>query len=221
MNYLFITLELIGVIAFAISGAMVSVKKNMDIFGVLLLGLITAFGGGVLRDCLIGKIPPAFFTNYWMILAGLVAAMAVFLVARFLKERYFAKTQVIEQINNVFDALGLGAFGVTGAQLTMKAGFEKQWFLVLSMGLLTAIGGGLLRDLMLREIPFVLNKRIYAIAALEGAAVYYLLHLAKVAEPIAAVAGILVTFLLRLLATHYKWNLPHPIPTPKKEREEQ
>ena len=80
---------------------------------------------------------------------------------------------------------------------------------------ITAIGGGLLRDLMLREIPFVLNKRIYAIAALAGATLYYVLHLRGTAEWLAASAGILITFLLRLLATYYKWNLPHAIPHTK------
>lgn len=212
MHYLFTILELIGVLAFAVSGAMVSVKKNMDIFGVTFLGLITAFGGGILRDTLIGRTPPAFFTNYWMILAGGVAALVVFWVARILKERYFSREDAIEHTNNVFDALGLGAFAVTGARVTMEAGFERQWFLVLAMGMTTAIGGGLLRDLMLREIPFVLNKRIYAIAALFGATLYYLMHRFGVAEWLCAVAGILITFLLRLLATHYKWNLPHAIP---------
>lgn len=215
MKILFTVLELIGVVAFAVSGAMVSVKKNMDIFGVTFLGLLTAFGGGILRDTLVGKIPPAFFTNYWMVLAGTVAALIVFWVARILKERYFSKEDTIEHINNVFDALGLGAFAVTGAQVTMETGFEKQWLLVLMMGLLTAIGGGLLRDLMLREIPFVLNKRIYAIAALEGTAVYYVLHLLEVTEWLAASIAILTTFLLRLLATHFKWNLPHAIPNKK------
>ncbi|MBR6793117.1 MAG: trimeric intracellular cation channel family protein [Clostridia bacterium] len=216
MKILFTVLELIGVVAFAVSGAMVSVKKNMDIFGVTFLGLITAFGGGILRDTLIGKVPPAFFTNYWMVLAGTFTALIVFWVARIFRERYFSKEEPIEHINNVFDALGLGAFAVTGAQVTMAAGFEKQWLLVLLMGLLTAIGGGLLRDLMLREIPFVLNKRIYAIAALEGTAVYYVLHLLHVSEWLAASVAILVTFFMRLLATHFKWNLPHAIPNSKK-----
>ncbi len=210
MQYLFFVLELIGVAAFAVSGAMVSVQKNMDIFGVVLLGLLTAFGGGLLRDCLLGRVPPAFFTNYWMLLVGTLAAVTVFLVARLLKERYFSNQVAIERINNVFDALGLGAFAVTGARIALDAGHREQWFLVLSMGLVTAIGGGLIRDLMLREIPFVLNRRIYAIAALEGAAAYYLLWLAGVQEGLAAGAGIALTFVLRLLATKYKWNLPHP-----------
>lgn len=210
MRYLFLSLELIGVVAFSVSGAMVSVKKNMDIFGVSLLGLVTAFGGGILRDCLLGATPPVFFTNYWMILAGLSAALIVFFVARILKERYFSNEAAIEKINNVFDALGLGAFAVTGAQIAMEAGFEKQWFLVISMGLVTAIGGGLMRDLMLREIPFVLNKRIYAIAALEGATLYYILRLLHCEQIAAALSGIALTFILRLLATRYNWNLPHP-----------
>ena len=114
--------------------------------------------------------------------------------------------------------MGLGAFAVTGVQVTMEAGFGKLWFLVLMMGMLTAIGGGLLRDLMLREIPFVLNKRIYAIAALVGALVYYLLHLAGLNDIVASLAGILLTFLLRILATVYKWNLPHSLKNNKNER---
>ena len=211
MEYLFTVLSYIGVIAFAVSGSMVAVKKNMDLFGVVFLGIVTAFGGGIMRDCLLGYIPPSFFTNYWMLLAGAVTALTVFMVARLLQGQYFSKEHTIEQINNVFDALGLGAFAVTGAQIALQAGYQKQWFLVLSMGLLTAIGGGLLRDLMLREIPFVLKKHIYAIAALWGTATYYILHLLPVSELAAALAGIAVTFLLRLLATHYKWNLPHPI----------
>ena len=88
---------------------------------------------------------------------------------------------------------------------------KKIWFLVLMMGMLTAIGGGLLRDLMLKEIPFVLNKRIYAIAAFGGALLYYLLNLARISDVVASLAGILLTFLLRILATVYKWNLPHPL----------
>lgn len=211
MQYLFTVLSYIGVVAFAVSGSMVAVKKNMDLFGVVFLGVVTAFGGGIMRDCLLGHIPPSFFTNYWMLLAGAVTAFTVFMVARLLQGRYFSKEHVIEQINNVFDALGLGAFAVTGAQIALQAGYQKQWFLVLSMGLLTAIGGGLLRDLMLREIPFVLKKHIYAIAALAGTATYYILHLLAMNELAAALAGIAVTFLLRLLATRYKWNLPHPI----------
>ena len=210
MKYLFLFLEMIGVIAFSVSGAMVSVKKNLDLFGVTLLGLLTAFGGGILRDCLLGEIPPRFFTNYWMILAGLLAALSVFAVARILKERYFSNEAAIEKINNVFDALGLGAFAVTGSQIAVEAGFESRWILVISMGLVTAIGGGLIRDLMLREIPFVLNKRIYAIAALAGATLYYVLRLLRCTQVMAALAGIVLTFILRLLATRYSWNLPHP-----------
>ncbi len=208
MDIIFITLEWIGVIAFSVSGAMVSVKKGMDLFGVVLLGLLTAFGGGIMRDCLLGRIPPAFFTNYEMILGGTLAALLVFGVAYFLKEKYFANEKAIEQINNVFDALGLGAFAVTGSRIALETVWGEKWFLTVSMGLLTAIGGGLLRDLMLREIPFVLNKRIYATAALAGAVLYFVIRALGAGETAAPLAGIALTFLLRMLATHYSWNLP-------------
>ena len=211
MDAVFIALEWIGVIAFAVSGAMVSVKKGMDLFGVVFLALVTAFGGGIMRDCLLGRVPPAFFTNYALIAGGVFAALSVFGVAYFMKEKYFANESAIEHVNNVFDALGLGAFAVTGSRIALEAVWGGKWFLTVSMGLLTAIGGGLLRDLMLREIPFVLNKRIYASAALLGGVCYFVLQAAGVGGTLSSCVGILVTFILRILATHYEWNLPRII----------
>lgn len=200
--------EFVGTVAFAVSGAMVAVEKRVDLFGVLFMGMITALGGGAVRDILLGRLPPAMFSNLVYVTVSIVTAFVVFVVARILKERYLLRENLIEQINNVFDALGLGVFAVVGAGVAISAGYEGNGFLVVFMGMTTAIGGGVLRDLMLREIPFVLKKRIYALAAICGALVYYLLRLAGLSDTLALFAGVAATFVLRLLATIFKWNLP-------------
>lgn len=200
--------ELIGTVAFAVSGAMVSITKRVDLFGVLFLGMITALGGGCIRDVLLGQLPPAMFSNLDYVAVAIVTALAVFVVARILKERYISRETLIEQINNIFDALGLGVFAVVGAGVAISAGYQSNGFLVVFMGMTTAIGGGVLRDLLLREIPFVLKKRIYAIAAICGALVYYLGWMAQLPDTLSLFTGVATTFVLRLLATIFKWNLP-------------
>ncbi len=207
-DLIFSLCEFAGTVAFAVSGAMVSIEKRVDLFGVLLLGMITALGGGAVRDVLLGQLPPAMFSNYTYVAAAIAAALVVFIAARLLRERYVVKEAVIEQINNVFDALGLGVFAVVGADLAITVGYESNGFLVVFMGMTTAIGGGVLRDLLLREIPFVLKKRIYALAAICGALAYYLLWLTDLPDTLALFAGVATTFVLRLLATIFKWNLP-------------
>ena len=200
--------EAVGTVAFAVSGAMVAISKRVDLFGVLFLGMITALGGGCLRDILLGQLPPAMFSNFTYVTVAIVTALAVFLVARGFKEGYLSREALIEQINNVFDALGLGVFAVVGAEVAISAGYGGNGFLVVFMGMTTAIGGGVLRDLLLREIPFVLKKRIYAIAAICGALAYYLGWLAQLPNGLCLFIGVAGTFILRLLATVFKWNLP-------------
>lgn len=208
MNIVFQVGEWIGTAAFAVSGAMVAVDKKTDIFGVILLAVITALGGGTVRDMLLGQLPPRMFSNFQYVLLATVCAVAVFLLARIFKERFVEREHVIEQINNVFDAIGLGVFAVSGAHIGMEAGFGGNVFLLTFLGMTTAIGGGMLRDMMIQEIPFVLKKRIYAVAAIAGALAYVGLARAGVSSALAYGAGCLVTTTLRMLATVFRWNLP-------------
>lgn len=200
--------EFAGTVAFAVSGAMVAIDKRVDLFGVLFLGMLTALGGGCLRDVLLGRFPPAMFSNYKYVAVSLAVALIVFIFARLLADRYRLNEGVIDQINNVFDALGLGIFAVVGVEVAISAGYGSNGFLAVFMGMTTAIGGGVLRDLLLREIPFVLKKRIYAIAAICGALAYYIGWRLGVSEALSTLAGVGITFVLRLLATIFKWNLP-------------
>jgi uncharacterized membrane protein YeiH len=210
-DQLFLIGEWVGTAAFAISGAMIAIDKRTDIFGVLLLAVFTALGGGTVRDILIGHFPPRMFSNGKYVLLAIFCALVVFVLARIFKEHYVDMEHEIERINNVFDAIGLGVFAVSGASIGMEAGFHDNLLLVVSLGTVTAIGGGMLRDVMIQEMPFVLKKHIYAVAAMAGALTFFLLSNAGMSRSVSYGMGWTATFVLRMLAMHYKWNLPRAI----------
>lgn len=163
--------EAIGIIAFAVSGAMLAAEKNLDIFGILVLGIVTAFGGGVIRDLLLGINPPAMFSSYVFLLLAVLASCAVFGVYRLLA---VAGDQLpagllrfdYHGLVNFFDAIGLGVFSVSGVNVALDGGFADNPLLAITVGVLTGIGGGMVRDLLNGEIPSVLRKNVYALAAI-------------------------------------------------------
>ena len=205
---LFIVVELIGTVAFAMSGAMTGLKCKLDIFGVLLLSVMAALGGGVIRDLLIGRIPPMMFQDYKYLLAAAGTAVVLFLVARLAKNFYHANEQRIEVWTNVFDALGLGAFTVTGVQAGIAAGHGDNGFLLVFLALLTGIGGGVLRDLLVQRMPLIFHKRIYALADIIGACVYVFWYRHGGDVVLISAVTIVLVFTIRMLATKYHWNLP-------------
>jgi uncharacterized membrane protein YeiH len=193
-----LVLDLIGVFVFALAGATAAIRQRLDLFGVLVLSFATASAGGILRDLLIGAVPPAAFAD-WRYLA---AAMLAGLVTIFWHPQ-------IERLRNpvrVFDALGLGLFAVAGTQKALAAGLHPVMAAVL--GMLTGIGGGVMRDLLLSRVPVVFQSDIYALAALAGALIVVLGHwLGWPAMP-TAIAGALLCFGLRILAMWFNWHLP-------------
>ena len=199
-------LELIVAAAFAISGAMAAIKRKADIFGVVFLGVITALGGGVIRDVLIGQLPPKMFISYAYLLASLLVSLIVFFDAYIRREKYFANKDKLSEINNIFDAVGLAVFTISGMNTAM--GVSDNVILILTLGVITGVGGGMLRDMMTNTMPKVLRKRVYAVASLIGGALYYVLYLIGVNDILSAVIGMVTIFVLRVLATVYKWNLP-------------
>ena len=199
----------IGVAAAAVSGAMIAIERKLDLFGVFFLGMITALGGGILRDVLLGEVPPRFFTNYIAIIIVVLMVSSVFIVARFWNgwrnPRIKAK---IDQIHNLFDAIGLSAFTVTGVQVAMNAGFADNAFLCVCMGMTTGIGGGVLRDMMSRHTPYVLQKRIYAVASILGALLYWTLFFFGLPLAVTQIVAMLAIIVIRVCATIFRWNLP-------------
>ena len=206
MEDVMFVLELIGAAAFAVSGAMVAIEKKADIFGVLFLAVTTALGGGVIRDVLIGRIPPVMFVSYWYLLISVVAALAVFIDAYLRSEKYKLHLDKLDAVNNVFDAIGLAVFTVSGMNAAMPV--SDNVILVLFVGMCTGVGGGMLRDVMTNTMPKVLRKRVYAVASLIGCGLYYVMHVLDINQLLSVGCGMLVIFALRLFATIYKWNLP-------------
>ena len=200
--------EMVGTVSFAISGALVAIKKRVDIFGVVVLSVMTALGGGIVRDVLIGHLPPTMFSDYRYVMAAVITSVVVFVVAYLFRESYRKSEKTVDAVNNIFDALGLGVFTVMGAKVAIESGFTVNGILVVCLAVITGVGGGLIRDIMLMEIPFVLKKRIYAVAAILGGTAYYLMFVNGVNGKLASIIAVLIVFVVRVLATVFKLDLP-------------
>lgn len=190
-------LELVGIAAFAIAGALRAIEREMDVFGIIVLAAITALGGGFIRDMLADRFPislerPAYF--YTALGAGMLTILSAGVVSKY--SRWLS----------IFDALGLAVFSVLGAQVGLAR--ELNILSVLLFGLLTGIGGGVLRDVLANDVPLVFRQEVYALASLLGIAVQWALHQAGVASSLSLVAGALVILAIRLAAIHWHLNLP-------------
>lgn len=205
-EWVLLVFEVIGTIAFALSGAMTGLQKKMDIFGIAILGLTTAVGGGVLRDIVLGLTPPAMFSNpvYALVAIG-VAIVAFFPSVR----RLLMKRQTIYDVTLlIMDSLGLGVFTVVGIRVAYAAHADNA-FLLVFVGMVTGIGGGVLRDIMAGNTPYIFVKHFYASASLIGALACIGLW-KPLGETVAMATGAAVIIVLRLLAARFHWSLPRP-----------
>ncbi|MCQ4206736.1 MULTISPECIES: trimeric intracellular cation channel family protein [Streptomyces] len=193
-------LDLIGIFVFAISGALMAVRKNWDVFGIAALAEVTALGGGVFRDLVIGAVPPAAFTDLGYFTTPLVAAALVFFL--------HPEVERTQTAVNVFDAAGLGLFCVTG---TTKA-YDYGLGLTASaaLGLATAVGGGVLRDIIANEVPSLVrwDRDLYAVPAMVGAVIVVLCIRFDTLNAFSSSTAVLTAFILRLLAMRYHWRAP-------------
>lgn len=212
-----LVLEIIGTIAFAVSGAFVAIQKNLDVFGVVFVGCITAVGGGMTRDILIGALPPAIFSNLYVLLIAAVTSVAVFVVAYAYRKKFDEFREKVEHVNNFFDAIGLAAFSVMGTEIAFTKGFSDNAFLSVLLGMLTGVGGGIFRDILTDATPYIFKKHVYALASIFGAALYYVLRLWIGGTLVASIVAIVFVVLIRMLATKYRWSLPK-VQLTKKEK---
>jgi uncharacterized membrane protein YeiH len=191
-------LDLVGTLAFAISGAMQGVRRGLDIFGVLMLAFVTAVSGGILRDLLIGAVPPAALASSYYLALAMGAGLLTF--------RFHKVFKRLNQPVQLFDAAGLGIFAVVGTQKALLYGLD--WPMAVVLGMCSGIGGGMVRDMLTAQVPTVLHTDVYAVAALAGGLVVPLgayLHL----PPIGVIlGGALLCVTLRLLALRHGWELP-------------
>lgn len=205
MDIVFTIFEWIGLIAFALSGAMLAIQKEMDILGVCVLGAITATGGGITRDLILGITPPTNLAKPFPVLLSVVVSIVIFLpfIQRFLGGK---SHNIYEKFMLVADSLGLGVFTVMGVNITYHAMETPTPFMCIFLGVITGVGGGVLRDILSNNKPYIFVKHFYACAAIVGALVCVILL--PFNEIIATVVGACVIFILRMLAAKYRWKLP-------------
>ena len=205
-DLLFALTELVGTAAFAVSGATTAIARGMDFFGVLFLGLTTGLGGGMIRDILLGVVPPQAFQNYNCVIVAAVTSVAVFAVS-YVQARKGVPLRFIDSgMLNLLDAAGLGIFSVIGVQAAVRAGFDSNGLFCAFLGMTTGVGGGILRDVLSHSTPVVFRKEIYATASLGAAICFYFLR--RVSETGAVLFCIAAVIVLRLLAVRYRWKLP-------------
>ena len=207
MIFLWTFFEIAGTIAFAISGALVGVSRKMDIFGMLVLALSTAIGGGIIRDVLVGNIPPNSFKTSIYILLTVITTLIIFLIYRKQILRYVSRRK-LRKMYLLADALGLASFTVTGTTIGFNAYPEYPIFAI-TLGLITAVGGGIIRDVLAQRIPSVLQEEIYALPSIIGGIVFYLIAIIGddywyLASPI----SFFVVFFLRIIGIYYHLSLP-------------
>lgn len=205
---LMLLMEILGTVSFAVSGTLVAVCAGLDMFGVLTVGAITAVGGGIIRDLLLGQIPPVIFGKPLIWLLIFAVSLAVFIIAFINSRRIKDINQKTEKVNIFFDALGLAAFSVIGVEVTCAQGHAENAVLAIILGLITGVGGGVLRDVLVNQKPYILIKHIYALASLVGSAAYYIVGVHFGYEFIGTLISVLLTIIIRMLAAKFRWNLP-------------
>jgi uncharacterized membrane protein YeiH len=198
MAVLLLALDLAGTFVFALSGAVAGVRHRLDLFGVLVLAFAAGNAGGIARDLLIGAVPPEGLHDWRYLAVSVVAGLLT-----------FVSYPAIDRLRSpmlIFDGAGLALFAVSGAQKALAHGLHP--VMAALLGMLTGIGGGMLRDVLVLEIPIVLRAELYAVAALAGAAVVVGGHLIQVAPTTTTIVGAVLCFWLRLMSIRWGWHLP-------------
>lgn len=174
IDLLVMIMEFAGIVAFAVSGAATAIKHRMDIMGVNVLAVVTAVGGGIIRDIILGRTPPAAFTNYSYILMSLITANIVFIIIYIAQSKKSEEvlTRIYDMMMKIFDTIGLGVFTVTGMNAALERGYDG-FLIVVFSGFITGVGGGMLSDIIANRRPYVLIKHVYASASLLGAVLFY------------------------------------------------
>lgn len=197
---LFACLNVLGTFVFGLSGAMVAIRRRFDIFGVLVLSVATGVAGGIIRDMLLGAVPPEVLHTVWPMAVASVAGLCAFFFQPLI-ERFKRPVMLL-------DAVGLGVFAVAGCGKAPAFGLQPPGAILL--GVMTAIGGGMLRDIMAAEVPRVLHEEVYALAAFAGATAYAGALWFGVPDVSAAAGAVLLAVGLRLASVRYGWKLPRP-----------
>lgn len=192
-------LDVLGTFAFAVTGAFKAIEHKADIFGIIVLATVVGVGGGITRDVVLGQFPPDSISDPTYVGITVATGIAVFFLYRTFKK--------INNVFLIFDAIGMGVFSVVGATVAFQVvGMEP--LAIFFAGMITAIGGGIIRDVLVREIPVVFVKEIYAVASFAGILIFYLILVFSDSLYLATAIGAISATTIRLVAMKYKWSLP-------------
>ena len=209
MDSIFFVFEIIGVIAFSLSGALTAMKKEMDIFGACVLGMTTAIGGGIIRDLILGVTPPAAFRDPLQALLGLLIPAITYLP--FIQKLFSHNQHKVQALSlMIADAVGLGVFTVVGVNACFENLPNPNFFTAVFLGVITGVGGGVMRDVFSMNLPKIFVKHFYACASIAGAIVAFLMQKYLANPLLASIAGAVTVIALRFLASFLRWNLPKP-----------
>lgn len=198
-------LELIGTVAFAASGSLTAMRRHMDLLGVIVLGVITSVGGGILRDVILGITPPLAFRDPTCTLVAV--GVSLLLCIPRIRHSLMHNHRLFDVSLLLMDSVGLGVFTVMGIWNAMDFSPDRSTYLLVFVGLLTGVGGGVMRDVLAGNTPYILVKHVYACASLAGAVLCAVLW-RLVPQYVAMLAGMTTVLLIRLLSAHFRWNLP-------------
>ena len=198
-----LVLELIGTVAFAISGAFVAIERKMDILGVIVLGLTTAIGGGFIRDLVIGQVPPVMFRNPVYAAVAVLTSLIVFIPA---VRQFLSRHKHFDRLLLVMDSIGLGIFTAVGISAAFR--LQSGFVLTLFVGVITGVGGGLMRDVFAGVLPSIFVRHFYACASMLGALSGYFCQRIFANETLSLTVCVILTFILRIFAAHFRWSLP-------------
>jgi len=191
-------IDVLGTFSFAVAGAFAAMEKKLDPFGVLIISFATAIGGGTIRDLLVGKLPVAWLTNSTAIWVIIIGASSALFFSNSLKK--------LDKILFYFDAMGLGLFTMIGIQTGMDQKLSTG--VCVMLGTVTGCFGGVLRDVLLNNVPLIFQKEIYALASIIGGAAFFLLVRLQLPVSYASLVGLLIVFAVRVLAVRFSWSLP-------------
>ena len=207
MDSIVYVMEIIGTVAFAVSGAVAAVRSEMDVFGVTMLGIITATAGGIFRDIILGINPPDAFIHPVYVGAAALTSLIVFYGYWYFIRHGMASSLHYKRLLLLGDSIGLAIFTTSGMNTAIRSYGADNGFLIIFSGVLTGVGGGVLRDLMLRQMPVIFRKQIYAMASIIGGLAAWILF--QLGWPVAAMfAGSGLIIVIRLMAAHFRWSLP-------------
>ncbi|WP_283609124.1 trimeric intracellular cation channel family protein [Faecalispora anaeroviscerum] len=203
---LLLVFEIIGTVAFAISGAIVAMQHKLDYFGIFLLAVTTSIGGGVLRDIILGVSPPVGLVNPIYLTTASITTFLLLALGRF-RRLVSSGSPVYTWSYYISDALGLAVFTVIGVDAAISAGYEKEGFLCIFVAMLTGVGGGMIRDVLVQQIPVVLRREIYALASVAGALLYYFAR-THIPQSVAVLLSVLLTVSIRMLSLYFNIHVP-------------